>query len=73
MMYGKDYVPPQPSIALFSDVPLTAWYAKWVHAAYSDGLLLPCDTATLAMCPLETLDRAWAAYMMVHAKDMVIP
>jgi hypothetical protein len=68
MLHGKDYVPPQPSVSLFTDVPVDAWYAKWVHAAYSEGLLPACTADPLAFCPNDPLNRSWAAYMMVQAK-----
>ncbi len=68
MLHGSTYVPPQPTEQIFVDVPLDTWYAKWVHAAYADGLLLACQTDPLAFCPNDPLNRAWAAYMMVQAK-----
>jgi hypothetical protein len=72
MMNGKDYVPPEP-VGLFIDVPLTAWYADWVEAAYNAGLIPACETAPeLRFCPGDPLDRAMAAYMMVQAKGLSI-
>lgn len=64
---GTSYSPP-PAQGIFSDVPLTAWSAPWVEAAYNDGLLPACSASPLAFCPDNPLDRAWAAYMMVMAK-----
>ena len=61
------YNPPPPA-GIFADVSLAAWYAGWVEAAYSEGLLPPCQTNPLKFCPDDTLDRSWAAYMMVWAK-----
>jgi hypothetical protein len=69
MLYGKDYFPEIPTTQIFDDVPLSTWYAKWVHAAYNAGLLPPCQTdPTLLFCPGQSLTRDWAAYMMVQAK-----
>ncbi|MEX2030779.1 MAG: LamG-like jellyroll fold domain-containing protein [Anaerolineales bacterium] len=68
MLNGPTYVPPDPSTVVFTDVPLTAWYARWVHAAYAAGLLLPCQTSPLRYCPDSPLTRDIAAYMMVQAK-----
>jgi hypothetical protein len=70
--YGVGYTPPTPA-AIFSDVAPTAWYAAWVEAAYLEGLLPLCHSATNAFCPDDTLDRAWAAYMMTQAKGMPLP
>jgi hypothetical protein len=73
MLHGRDFTPPQPSTQIFTDVPLTAWYAKWSHAAYNEGLLPACQTGPLRFCPDSALDRSWAAYMMVQAKGIPIP
>ncbi|TDI85044.1 MAG: hypothetical protein E2O74_04085, partial [Chloroflexi bacterium] len=64
---GVEYDPPPP-VGIFADVSLGAWYAGWAEAAYSEGLLPPCQTNPLKFCPDDTLDRSWAAYMMVWAK-----
>ena len=69
MLNGAAYVPPSPTTLLFADVPLTEWYAKWVHAAYAAELVLPCSTSPgLRFCPNDPLTRDMAAYMMVQAK-----
>ncbi len=53
--------------------PRATWYEGWVEAAYAEGLLPACSTSPLRYCPDDILDRSWAAYMMVQAKDLVIP
>jgi len=70
--FGVGYTPPTPT-GIFSDVAPTAWYAPWIEAAYNEGLLPPCHSTTMAMCPEDPLDRAWAAYMMTQAKGMGLP
>jgi hypothetical protein len=73
MMNGADYEPPDPT-GVFVDVPLDAWYARWVEEAYNAGILMPCQTEPeLLACPLDGLDRAMGAYMMVQAKELQIP
>jgi parallel beta-helix repeat protein len=73
MMNGADYVPPEP-VGLFTDVPITAWYADWVEAAYNAGIIPACQTEPeMLFCPEEPLNRAMAAYMMVHAKGLKVP
>jgi hypothetical protein len=64
---GITYTPPAPT-GLFTDVDPAAWYAGWVEAAYNEGLLPACSTSPLQFCPEGSLDRSWAAYMMVMAK-----
>jgi hypothetical protein len=71
MLHGPDYEPPAPQ-GIFADVPLDAWYAKWVEPAYEAGLIEPCQMEPqLEYCPMEPLTRAVAAYMMVQAKGLV--
>jgi hypothetical protein len=71
MMYGSDYVPPEP-VGLFVDVPIEAWYADWGEAAYNAGIIPACQTEPdLLFCPEDPLDRAMAAYMMVQAKGLL--
>ena len=74
VLNGATFDPPQPGGQTFSDVPLDAWYAKWVQAAYGAGLITACQsTPELRFCPDDPLTRALAAYMMVQAKGLSIP
>jgi hypothetical protein len=71
MLRGADYEPPQPSQQTFADVPLEAWYARWVQAAYDAGLITACQTSPeVRFCPDGPLSRGLAAYMMVRAKGL---
>jgi hypothetical protein len=73
MMYGADYVPPDPK-GYFADVDLQMWYAKWVDAAWDAGIAEPCATEPeLLFCPEDGLSRAVGAYMMVQAKGLLLP
>jgi hypothetical protein len=69
---GAAYEPP-PATGAFADVFPGDWYYDWAEAAYNEGILPACDTDPLSYCPNAPLDRAWAAYMMVQAKGIVIP
>ena len=70
MRNGADYEPP-PASGLFADTPVDRWYARWVEAAYQQGILLPCQTEPqLLACPEDPLTRAMGAYMMVQAKGL---
>jgi Carboxypeptidase regulatory-like domain/Laminin G domain/Stage II sporulation protein len=64
---GSDYTPPAPT-GMFTDEDTGQWYAAWVEAAYTQGLLPACNDSPLKICPNGDLNRAWAAYMMVQAK-----
>jgi hypothetical protein len=69
MLNGNDFFPDTPTTQVFADVPIDSWFAKWVHAAYDAGLLVPCQTdPELLFCPDDPLTRDWAAFMMVQAK-----
>ncbi|NIM94481.1 MAG: hypothetical protein GTO18_12335 [Anaerolineales bacterium] len=58
VLHGADYVPPPPT-GLFSDAPASAWYAKWVEAAYQDRLIPPCDLSPgFNFCPNDLVTRA---------------
>jgi hypothetical protein len=73
MLNGPDYQPPQPN-GVFSDVPTSIWYARWIEEAYSAGIFPACETQqTLKACPDEPLTRAMAAFMMVQAKGLPVP
>ena len=73
MMNGVDYVPPEPG-GIFTDVPITAWYADWAEAAYDAGIIPACQMEPeILFCPEDPLDRAMAAYMMVQAKGLHLP
>jgi hypothetical protein len=68
--YGPDYQPPTPS-GIFADVNLDRWSARWVEAAYSEGLIPACKTEPeLLFCPADPLTRAMAARMMFLAKGL---
>ncbi|NIM96356.1 MAG: hypothetical protein GTO18_21875 [Anaerolineales bacterium] len=70
MMNGADYLPPDP-VGIFADVTVDAWYARWVEAAYAAGILPACEERPeLKSCPMDPLDRAMGAYMMVLAKEI---
>ena len=69
---GIAYQPP-PAQGIFIDVDLSDWYADWAEASFNEGLLPACSTDPLAFCPEDSLDRAWAAYMMIQAKSIPVP
>jgi hypothetical protein len=73
MLHGPSFTPPAPS-GLFADVPTDGWGAKWVEAAYLDGLIDPCAPgAPPLFCPSAPADRATVATMMVRALELPVP
>lgn len=75
MCNGVGYAPPPPT-GIFADVPTSTWYARWVEAAYSVGLIPACRAIPeneKRFCPNAHLIRAMAAYMMVRAKNLMTP
>jgi len=71
--YGTDYRPPDATGTLLADMTdASFWGTKWAEQAYRDGLLPECgwqDEKPL-FCPNELVDRSWAAYLIVIAKDL---
>lgn len=70
------YSPPDASGTVFGDLtdPLY-WSTKWAEKAYLDGILPACGTVNSKpkFCQFESVDRAWAAYMIVKAKSLPLP
>lgn len=68
--HGMEYEPPVPTDPnLIADTPVDSWYYAWVHAAYNEGLLIPCaTTAEVQVCPQSAIQRDYAAYMLYQVK-----
>ena len=74
MMHGMDYVPPPATGTLFDDMTDPEyWATKWAEQAYLDSLLPACNDEPLMFCPSDPMTRAWAAYLIVQAKDLPLP
>jgi hypothetical protein len=74
MMHGVDYVPPPGTGTLFADMTDPGyWGTKWAEQAYLDGLLPACGLQgdQPLFCPDDLVDRAWGAYLIVKAKDLL--
>jgi hypothetical protein len=74
---GVDFDPPQPEQSVYQDVPLDKWYARWIVAAYEDGLVQACEDdanrGDETFRPEESLTRAEAACLMYMAKQLSPP
>jgi len=66
--HGPDFVPPDPSQSEFADVPVDAWYSKWVHQAYYDYYTDGCWPDPLLYCPFDQLTRTELAVFMLRAR-----
>jgi acetyl esterase/lipase len=69
--HGSAFSPPTPAGNPFQDLPSEAWYTPWMLAAFNEGLLGPCRTQPVEICPLVSLPRSKAAYMMSTAKGLI--
>ncbi len=56
------------------------WETAWAEDAYTEGLLPNCgiqvggaQDGKPKFCPNTSIDRAWAAYIVVIAKDLPLP
>jgi hypothetical protein len=77
MYHNKDYVPPEPTVQHFLDVPIGAeadWDSKWIYGAYADQLIQDCeDEANRGDQYFRRFDgatRAEVACVMVKAKGL---
>ncbi|OGO16239.1 MAG: hypothetical protein A2Z14_13720 [Chloroflexi bacterium RBG_16_48_8] len=70
---GPSYLPPEPGDIPYADVDRSIWYAKWVVAAHSEGIVQGCEDPSNQgddrFRPEETLTRAEAACMMDKVKS----
>ncbi len=72
----SSYTPPAASGTIFGDLTDTNyWATKWAEKAYLDGILPACGTVNgkPAFCANDPVNRAWAAYMIVKAKNLTLP
>jgi multiple sugar transport system substrate-binding protein len=64
---GSAYQPPTAA-GIFEDVPLNAYYAKWVEKLYQDGVTGGCSVSPLKYCPTAKVTRAQMAVFLLKAK-----
>jgi hypothetical protein len=67
-IHGADFLPPQPTESVFTDVPLAEWYAKWTTALWEDAFTAGCGTDPLIFCPLDRHTRAEASVFVLRIK-----
>jgi hypothetical protein len=71
---GAGYTPPAASHIFADDWsdPTLSWAEPWAEQAYLDGLSPACGESggKPLFCPVDLVTRAWAAYLVVQAKDL---
>ncbi len=75
-IHGAEYDPPDPTVGVFVDVALDAWYADWVHGLWEDGYTAGCGTNPLSYCPDQEHTRAEGCVFylrMMYGADYVPP
>ena len=76
--YGNDFNPPVASGTVFADTTPATYYAtSWLEKAYADKLIPSCGTDAASgkplICPKELVTRGLAAYVIVRAKNLIMP
>ncbi len=56
-IHGAGYLPVNPTQAIFADVPLWEWFAKWATGLWNDAYTAGCGTDPLVYCPLQEHTR----------------
>ena len=75
-VHGSGYMPPNPIIPVFDDVPLGEWFAKWANGLWDDGYTAGCGTDPLIYCPLQEHTRTEGTVFflrMLHGTDYEPP
>lgn len=65
-MHGVDFVPPEATGEVFSDVPSDAFAADWIEALFADGVTTGCGNGNY--CPHDFVTRAEMAIFLLRAK-----
>lgn len=78
LSHGNTYAPPNATGAVFADMTnIDYWSTPWVEQAYLEGIIPACGTDITSgkplFCPDNLIDRGWAAYLIVQAKNLTMP
>ena len=75
-LWGAEYLPPNPSVQIFDDLPFDSWAAKWTYGLYNDGFTAGCGSDPLEYCPWDghTRTEGTVFYLrMKHGAEYVPP
>jgi hypothetical protein len=73
-IHGEGYIPVNPVVQVFDDVPLNEWFVKWANGMWVDGYTAGCGTNPLVYCPLQehTREEGTVFFLrMLHGTDYV--
>jgi uncharacterized delta-60 repeat protein len=76
MKYGTLYTPPPATGTVFADMTNPVYYATaWAEQAYKEGIIPNCGTSggKPKFCPKDLVSRGLAAYMIVRARNLMMP
>ena len=69
--YGKDYVPPTATGAIFADVPAEYWAAGWIEQLLHDGISKGCGNNSF--CPEGNVTRDQMAVFLQKTFNLPLP
>jgi hypothetical protein len=74
--HGNSYIPPPATGTVFADLPnVNYWATAWAEQAYLEGLMPACGTDIATgkpkFCPLDKVDRGFAAFVIVTATGLL--
>ena len=67
--FGPGYVPPQPTGAVFADVPLSNPFAGFIEDLYAQGVTGGCASNPLRFCPDAIVNRQQMAVFLLKSKE----
>ena len=68
-IHGSGYLPPQPTLLVFNDVPLAEWFAKWANGLWDDGYTAGCGMDPLIYCPFQEHTRTEGTVFFMRMLD----
>ena len=69
--YGKDYVPPAATGAIFADVPAEYWAARWIEQLFYDDIARGCGNSSF--CPDGNVTRDQMAVFLQKTFNLPLP
>jgi streptogramin lyase len=69
--HGAAYSPPAATGTMFTDVPASHAYAKWIEQLAREGITTGCSTSPSMYCPDSTVTRAQIAVFLVRAFNLL--
>ena len=61
--HGSSYTPP-PATGIFTDVPLSSPFARWIEQLYREGITAGCGTNPPRYCPDQNVTRGQMAVFL---------